>query len=143
MRWDEIDIQKMEWRIPKTKNGEAQSIPLSAEAIEVIQGIPPVHQCPWLFPASSASGHLESPQKQWAAVLKEAELKDVRMHDLRRTLGSWQAMTGASLLMIGKALGHKSQAATKVYARLDMSPVRESIQKATTAMLSRKKPEEP
>jgi len=59
-----------------------------------------------------------------------------RIHDLRRTLGSWQAATGASLLMIGRTLAHKNVSTTAIYARLNLDPVRESMQKATTAMLS-------
>ena len=62
-------------------------------------------------------------------------IEDVRIHDLRRTLGSWQARTGASLVVIGKSLGHKSQQTTAIYARLDMDPVRESMQRAASAML--------
>jgi hypothetical protein len=50
-------------------------------------------------------------------------------------MGSWQARTGASLVIIGKSLGHKSQAATAIYARLDDSPVRMSMQTAASAML--------
>jgi len=59
----------------------------------------------------------------------------VRIHDLRRTLGSWQAATGASLSIIGRALGHKSVTATAVYARLDLDPVRQSVEAATRAIL--------
>jgi len=62
-------------------------------------------------------------------------LTDVRIHDLRRTMGSWQARSGASLLIIGKSLGHKSQQATAVYARLDTDPVRAAMEAATSAML--------
>jgi integrase len=62
-------------------------------------------------------------------------LPDLRIHDLRRSLGSWQAVTGASSYVIGKSLGHKSQQATAIYARLNLDPVRESVEKATAAML--------
>ena len=60
------------------------------------------------------------------------------MHDLRRTLGSWMAMTGASLPLIAKALGHKleQQSVTGIYARLNNGPVREAIEKAVATMLS-------
>lgn len=64
-----------------------------------------------------------------------ARLDDVRIHDLRRTLGSWQARTGASLIIIGKTLGHKSPAATAVYARLETDPVRQAMETATSALL--------
>lgn len=61
---------------------------------------------------------------------------DYRLHDLRRTLGSWQAAGGASLLIIGKSLGHRSESATRIYARLATDPVRESVEKATVAMIA-------
>jgi integrase len=62
-------------------------------------------------------------------------LPDLRIHDLRRTLGSWQAKTGASLVIIGKSLNHKSLSATAIYARLDLDPVRQSVNTATAAMM--------
>jgi integrase len=65
-----------------------------------------------------------------------ARLKDLRIHDLRRTLGTWQAATGASLPMIGRTLAHKNVSTTAIYARLNLDPVREAMQKATTAMLA-------
>ena len=65
-----------------------------------------------------------------------ARLDDLRIHDMRRTLGSWQAATGASLVVIGKSLGHKSTQATEVYSRLNLDPVRDSMQTATRAMLA-------
>ena len=63
------------------------------------------------------------------------DMTDLRIHDLRRTLGSWQAKTGASLAIIGKSLNHKSQQATAIYARLDLDPIRNSVETATQAML--------
>jgi integrase len=61
-------------------------------------------------------------------------LMDIRIHDLRRTLGSWQAATGATTAIIGKSLGHKSQQATAIYERLNIDPVRASVERATDAM---------
>lgn len=70
------------------------------------------------------------------AITPPAGLMDVRMHDIRRTFGSYQAITGASLQIIGKSLGHKSSDATQIYARLNIDPVRASIEKATEAMFT-------
>lgn len=65
-----------------------------------------------------------------------ARIQDLRIHDLRRTLGSWQAATGASLPMIGRTLARKNVSTTAIYARLNLDPVRESMQKAATAMMA-------
>jgi integrase len=64
-----------------------------------------------------------------------ARIDDLRLHDLRRSLGSWQAILGASLPIVGRSLGHKSPSATAIYARLHIDPVRASVEAATSAML--------
>ena len=75
------------------------------------------------------------PGKAWERLLVAAELEGVTMHDLRRTLGSWQAAQGSSELIIGKTLGHAAGSrATSVYARLDLDPVRESMSAAVDAI---------
>jgi hypothetical protein len=38
--------------------------------------------------------------------------------------------------MIGRSLGHRSQAATAIYARLNIDPVRQSMNTATSNMLA-------
>ncbi len=136
MRWDELDLQAAEWRVADadSKNGEPMRLILVPEALDVLESRRLNSLSPWVFPADSKSGHMESSRKRWIALLKRAGIADLRPHDLRRSLGSWQARTGASLLIIGKSLGHKSQQATQIYARLDTDPVREAVERATSAM---------
>jgi hypothetical protein len=40
------------------------------------------------------------------------------------------------LAIIGKSLGHRSTAATKIYARLDLAPVRAAVDAAVLAMVA-------
>ncbi len=135
MAWEEIHIGRAEWRIPTTKNGRPQTVTLTDEAVEVLKSRQGVDET-WVFPSlTSDSGHLEEPKKAWKNLLVRAGLGDLRIHDLRRSLGSWQAKTGASLVIIGKSLNHKSAQSTGIYARLDLDPVRESVNRATSAML--------
>lgn len=133
MRWADLDIQSGIWRIAMTKNGTPQNVTLSPEAVVVLEGRERSGE--WVFPGDGATGHIVEPKKAWAALLKAAGLENLRVHDLRRTLGSWQARTGASLPIIGKSLNHKTHQATAIYARLDLDPVRQSVNTATSAMM--------
>jgi integrase len=54
--------------------------------------------------------------------------EDVRLHDLRRTVGSWLATAGASLPLIGKVLNHSTPSTTQVYARLAEDPARAALE---------------
>jgi len=116
----------------------------------------------WVFPGVGKTGHLVEPKTAWNRILERARkiereewlkankgktekdfaeykpipsFTDLRLHDLRRTLGSWQAATGASLPIIGKSLGHSSIQATQIYARLNLDPVRASVNRAVDSML--------
>ena len=88
-----------------------------------------------MFPGAGGQGHLVEPKKAWERILVRSGLDDLRMHDLRRSMGSWQAATGASLTVIGKSLGHRNTSSTAIYARLNLDPVRASMERAATAML--------
>ncbi|MDO8844108.1 site-specific integrase [Methylicorpusculum sp.] len=135
MRWDEIHLERGEWRII-TKGSSAQTVTLSPEVTDILAKRKLSAHSEWVFPSSGKTGHLVEPKKAWQRLLERADLPDLRIHDLRRTLGSWQAKTGASLLTIGKSLNHKSTQSTAIYARLDLDPVRESVNRATAAMLN-------
>jgi integrase len=137
MRWEDIFFERAEWKIPETKNGDSLTLPLSQNAVEILERRRQDTHSQWVFPAdASKSGHFSDPKRAWQRVLTRAGIKDLRIHDLRRSLGSWQASTGASGFVIGKSLGHKSQQATQIYARLNLDPVRDSIEKATQAMMT-------
>src|SRR5450759_1722461 len=137
MQWSEISLADGVWRIPMTKNGTPQNIPLPKPAIELLKARRKIldKDDVFVFPGNGATGHLVEPKKAWAKILERAKITNLRVHDLRRTMGSWQAKTGASLSIIGKSLNHKSTQTTAIYARLDMDPVRDSMNTATTAML--------
>lgn len=144
MRWADIRMDEAIWRIPMTKNGTPQNVTLSPEAMAILTERKETADkgAVYVFPGTGASGHIEEPKKAVIRVMERAGIpygrkteNGVTLHDLRRTLGSWQAKTGASLAIIGKSLNHMSQQATAIYARLDTDPVRAAVNTATAAML--------
>ena len=139
MRWEELDLDRATWRIPETKNGQPLVLPLAREAVKILRERKERSKSDWVFPTAShtkrsKSGHIEQFRDAWKAILKRAEIADFRLHDLRRTLGSWMAMSGSSLPVVGRALGHLNQSTTQIYARLSVDPVRVGVDTATAAM---------
>jgi len=145
MRWDALDLDRGLWRIAETeaKGGVPMVVILAAPVVEILRGRHRKRgEGPFVFPSVGKTGHLKEPKKAWHDLCKRAGLVDAagkntaRVHDLRRTLGSWQAGAGSSLAIIGRTLGHKSVATTAIYARLDLDPVRQSVETATQAILA-------
>jgi integrase len=140
MCWHDISFERAIWHIEDTKNSDSINIHLGEEALKILQKRFENKFSEWVFPSlTSKSGHLIEPKSAWKRLLTRAGIENLRIHDLRRTLGSWQAATGANSYIIGKSLGHKTQQATAIYARLNLDPVRESVNKATSAMFAFKK----
>lgn len=137
MEWVDVNLETAVWRIPDTKSGDPVSLPLSPPALEVLRRRGESRgNSPWVLPSSQHGKHLSEPKYTWKKLCERAGLVNLKIHDLRRTLGSWQAATGASLPIIGKSLGHRDgSTATAIYARLNLDPVRASVDRAAVAML--------
>lgn len=143
MRWDQLDLKSGMWTIPDTKNGTSQTILLTPDELAILKERHDNRKSfEWVFPGPTKMDHLKDPKKGWARILKRAGISDLHLHDLRRTLGSYMAMTGASLSVIGNALNHKEVSTTrKVYAQSAWEAELAARQRAHEKMFNQ--PEEP
>jgi len=136
MRWTDLDMTLRQWRITAedSKNKQAMVIPLIGEALEILARRREYAGSVFVFEGQGKRGHLWNPRKGWLRILTRAGLQDVRLHDLRRTMGSYQTIGGASTAIVGKTLGHRNPASTAVYARMTLDPVRDAMEKAVGLM---------
>jgi len=52
MQWDHINFKRKQWELPKTKNGLPLIVPLSCQALEILEEIQPItqHRSAYVFP---------------------------------------------------------------------------------------------
>jgi integrase len=74
-------------------------------------------------------GSMVEIKNAWAALCKAADLRDVRLHDLRHTYASVLASAGLSLPVIGALLGHTQPGTTARYAHLFDDPLRAATER--------------
>ena len=127
-KWEYIDWDRKELNLPDTKSGKPLHLPLSSEAITLLEGIPRIENNPYILIGLKEGQHLVNINKPWGRIRARAKVDDVRLHDLRRTVGSWLAQSGNSLHLIGKVLNHSNTATTEVYARFAQDHVREALE---------------
>ena len=127
-RWGDVDWDRGTLKLPDTKSGEEQEVPLSAAALAILQSVPRLDGNPYILPGAVAGHHLVNIDKAWRRVRKRAGVDDVRLHDLRRTVGSWLTQHGADLNLVKDALRHASISTTLTYARLGADPARAAME---------------
>jgi integrase len=126
-RWSDVDLVRGALRLPETKAGRIHYVPLSAPAVGILRALPRQEGTPYVLPGQRAGQHLVNVDDSWQRARKEAGVEDVRLHDLRRTVGSWLALAGNSLPLIGRVLNHSDPKTTAVYARLGDDPARQAL----------------
>lgn len=137
MKWSGIEFPFKRWRISddEAKNGEINIVMLTEPALKILErrykeNRESPNPSKFVFPGTGECGHLHDPKKAFKRIRKRMGIFDFTIHDLRRTLGSYMAITSASLPVIGSALNHKSHVSTEIYARLSQEPVLEAVNKA-------------
>jgi len=130
MQWTELNLTEKTWTIPasKAKSKRTMSVPLSDDALEILTRRQKTSNgSPWVFPSYTMVSHISRPKYHWRLVVKAADLHDLHIHDLRRTLGSILAQQGFSLHLIGKILGHTNPSSTQIYARFLPSNLADAV----------------
>lgn len=116
IEWPDVDLERRVLTLrgvtPEhgTKNHDVLTLPLTTAAVELLRTIPKAH-ARRVFPFSR-------PKSQWKRILKRAGMEGVRMHDIRRSVGTWLGAAGLSSTAVGAVLGHKSDITSRVYISL-------------------------
>ncbi len=106
-----VDLKAGEPHLPDRKTG-ARVAPLSTSTLRLLQSLPRDDDNPWVIAGKKPGRHLTDLQHPWRRIRALADLKDVRIHDLRRRFASRALALGEGLPMIGKLSGH-TQVQTK------------------------------
>ena len=103
--------------LPDSKVGP-RTVWLSSAAREILDNLP--RQTVWVFPSPRTGGflHAGTVGKVWHRVRAEADLRDVRLHDLRHRFASHAVLQGVSLPVVSRLLGHKRPSMTLRYAHV-------------------------
>jgi len=125
LQWSWIDFEHRLAKLPDSKTGQ-KVVHLGDSALSLIKSLPKVAGSPMVFPSSVGGDRPISIQKIWHDIRSEADLHDLRIHDLRHNFASMAVSSGQSLYLVGKLLGHSQSQTTQRYAHLAPDPIREA-----------------
>mgnify|MGYP000408564617 FL=1 len=103
---------------PLSKSGKSRFVPLSGAAISILERVPRIVGCPFVFVNPQTLKPFTNIYFSWNNVRVRAGLPNVRLHDLRHTYASNLVNSGTSIYVVSKALGHASLKNTERYSHL-------------------------
>ena len=130
LKWNYIDFDTREFRLPDSKTG-AKTVHLGAAVIDRLKNIEKLEDNEFVITGKKEGSHLSDLQHPWRRIRKLAKLDDVRLHDLRHSFASGGLAVGEDLPMIGKLLGHSQVQTTARYAHLANDPVKAAADRIT------------
>jgi integrase len=142
-RWEHIDRGRRQWLIPLPKGGKPRYIPLSEQAMALLDQVAAAQQ-DLITPERPTQGYLfANPNtgkpfvniyNSWDTARKRAGLPEVRIHDLRHSFASFLVNNGRSLYEVQRILGHTHIRTTQRYAHLSPDTLLEAVDMAGAAL---------
>ncbi len=130
LSWFDWQTNVLTLPAPATKSGTTHPVPLSTDAAFLLRGMGGVHEDspvdrakreapagadPALFPANTQDGTMGLPHRWMREIGEKAGIKELRLHDVRRTGASRLEDLQVESDVIEAALGHSRPSLTKTY----------------------------
>jgi integrase len=147
-RWADIDLAAGIWTKPgsSTKQKTDHIAPLNAPALALLneireQQVSKRHALgEYVFPGHGSGGHRVNIKRDWRQLCRAADLRGLRVHDLRHSYASFLVGGGASLPLVGALLGHSNAVTTSRYAHLADDPLRAATERVGAVIAAAGKP---
>ncbi|MBN2053374.1 site-specific integrase [bacterium] len=121
-RWEHFDLENKLWKLPVTKAGKQQWVPLVDSTIEVLKATPRVG--PYVVAGTISGKSRYDLRGPWNVIKQAAQLEGVNIHDIRRTFGLHVAVQ-SGLHVASKLLRHSDVSVTvRHYAPLGIEELR-------------------
>ncbi len=124
--WGDFDLTEGVWRIPSTKAGRPQVLPLAPSTVAVLLNLDRASR--YVVAGRNHDRPRADLKRPWATLQTKAKIKDVHIHDLRRTFGLHVARR-AGIHVASRLLRHSDIRVTeRVYAPLGLADLRKGLE---------------
>ena len=128
LQWREVGKDILE--LVDSKTGP-RTVFLSPKAKAIIER-QPRSDSPWVFPSSvnrEKPRSVNALDRIWKLMRKQAEIEDVRLHDLRHSVASQAVLNGVPLPVVARLLGHSQVSMTLRYSHVADKEVEAAAQR--------------
>jgi site-specific recombinase XerD len=138
LKWDDLDFEKREIRIPKSKSGKMRFLPMNSVLLGLLKS---------LGGETKAEGHVfVNPEtgmpytdikRAFDGACRRSGIKNLRFHDLRHTFASRLVRRGADLRIVQELMGHASIVTTQRYLHVLAKEKQAAVERLTETLPSK------
>jgi hypothetical protein len=113
VRWDQVDFERRQVHLPKTKNGDPRTIPLNAVTLAALnrhRGNGRAKASDLVFPSIRSGTALQGSRGWFPTALEDAKIEGYSRHCNRHTFASRLVMAGVDLRTVAELLGQDGHA---------------------------------
>jgi integrase len=121
LRWNQVDFERRQLHLLRTKNGDPRTIPLNAVALAALQQMRGEKNRPGaepVFPSARTGDSLQGSRGWFSTALEEAKIQEYTWHCNRHTFASRLVMAGVDLRTVAELLGHRTLEMVMRYSHL-------------------------
>jgi integrase len=135
--WSNLDLEKKQATFPKTKNGDARSVPLHSRVVQSLASLSHREGAVFRTPAgehyaarkdddTSAGSRIHN---AFSGACRRAGIADFRVHDCRHTWATWHYQANHDLTALQKLGGWKTASMVFRYAHTNVEEHANSVEK--------------
>jgi integrase len=121
LSWKQVDLERRQLHLLRTKNGDPRTIPLNSialAALRELQAGQPEPGTELVFPSLRTGDALQGSRGWFSTALDEAKVLDYTWHCNRHTFASRLVMAGVDLRTVAEPLGHRTLQMVMRYSHL-------------------------
>jgi len=133
LKWQNVDFDRREIRIPESKSGRERKIPINSNLYHELYGQRLQDgQNEYVFVNPGTGEPYVDIKRSFDTACKRAGVEDLRFHDLRHTFATRLARRGVDLVLVKELMGHASIVTTQRYLHSQASEKMRAVETLTS-----------
>lgn len=104
LKWDNVNYSAGHVYIDDSKSGRSRKVPMNRLVIDAFMGLPKRNQLVFYNPETK--GSLKDIKTSFKSACQRAQIRGLRLHDLRHTFATRYIEAGGDIASLSKILGH-------------------------------------
>jgi len=133
LKWQNVDLERSQINIKESKSGKERKIPINSTLSSLLYALKSRNgQSEYVFTNPKTGNPFTDVKRSFDTACTNADIDDLRFHDLRHTFATRLVRRGVDLVIIKELMGHASIITTQRYLHSQADVKFQAVEALTT-----------